>query len=51
MGKPNLPEELNARREAFNGALVAFAQKLPATDPGVQTSAHLSNPNIVNNDG
>ena len=37
VGVPKLPDDPDGRREAFNAALVEFAKKLPATDPGIQT--------------
>ena len=37
MGKPQLPDDLDARREAFNASLIAMAEQLPHTDPGIAT--------------
>lgn len=38
MGRPALPEDRIARREAFNAGLIGLQAQLPQTDPGIQTS-------------
>lgn len=37
MGKPQLPDELHARREAFNASLIDMAKQLPPMNPGITT--------------
>lgn len=33
IGKPQLPDGLDARREVFNASVLAMAKQLPPTDP------------------
>ena len=42
MGQPDLPEDPDALREAFNGALIHFATLKPPTNPDIQTSRYSS---------